>query len=71
MASHSARKAGAAREGLRARLEQARHTPSPGASTARKKGPVGPAQGRREAGTLYAMFVTGRCYFEAYTRKNM
>ena len=30
-----------------------RHTPSPGASTARMKGSVGLAQGRREAGTLH------------------
>jgi len=38
MASHSARKAWAAGEGLRAGLKYARHTPSPGASTAKEEG---------------------------------
>ena len=36
-ASHAARKAGATWEGLRARLKFARHTPSPGASTAKEE----------------------------------
>jgi len=38
MASHSAREAEAAWEALRAGLECARHTPSPGASTAYEEG---------------------------------
>ena len=38
MPSHSARKVGSAWVRLRARLKCARHTPSPGASTAKEEG---------------------------------
>jgi hypothetical protein len=41
-------------------LEYARHTVSPGASTARKNGFVGPAQGRRECRTFSETTRVGR-----------
>jgi hypothetical protein len=36
------------------------HIPLPGASTAREKGSAGPAQERRDSGTLYAIWPVGR-----------